>query len=304
MSTLSASIARAPQNRMRGLLYGGGAGVAGSLGGISIRLVEDATIWQMAVFRYATVAVFVFLFCWYEHRGKVLRAYAAIGWMGVIAGLLLACHHLAYVAAMLDTTVANAAFVLSTTPVLSALLGIVIIKERVRPMGWLAIAGTIAGVGVMVGGGLSGKGLFGLVMAFLAALAFAAYVVLVRASRRTDMVPSMSVGAVLAGIAGLLFAGGDVSVSMLDAATMMALGAGQAAVATILIVLAARHARAAEVNLLVMIEAVLGPFWVWLAIGEVPSDATLWGGAVVLASVAGFAFVSLSEAARESAAGA
>lgn len=300
MSTLSASIARAPQNRMRGFMYGAGAGLAGSLGGISIRLVEDATLWQMVAFRYATVAAFVFLFCWYEHRRRVLRAYAAIGWTGVIAGFLLACHHLAYVAAMLGTTVANAAFVLSTTPVLSALLGIVTIKERVRPMGWLAIVGTMAGVGVMVGGGLSGKGLFGLGMAFLAALAFAAYVVLVRASRRTDMVPSMSVGAVLAGATGFLFAGGDLSVSAIDLATMMALGAGQAAVATILIVLAARHVRAAEVNLLVMIEAVLGPFWVWLAVGEEPGTMTLWGGAIVLASVVGFAVVSLTAAAQES----
>lgn len=300
MSTLSASIARAPQNRMRGFLYGAGAGLVGSLGGISIRLVEDATLWQMAVFRYATVAIFVFLFCWYEHRRDVFRAYAAIGWTGVIAGLLLACHHLAYVAAMLGTTVANAAFVLSTTPVLSALLGIVIIKERVRPMGWLAIGGTMVGVGVMVGGGLSGKGMFGLAMALLAALAFAAYVVLVRASRRTDMVPSMSIGAVLAGATGFLFAGGDLSVSAVDATTMMALGAGQAAVATILIILAARHVRAADVTLLVMIEAVLGPFWVWLAVGEVPGEATLWGGAVVLTSVAGFALASLTAAAKES----
>ena len=296
----SVSLARAPQNRMRGFLYGAGAGLAGSLGGISIRLVEDATLWQMAVFRYATVAILVFLFCWYEHRRNVFRAYVAIGWVGVIGGLLMAGHHLAYVAAMLGTTVANAAFVLSTTPILSALLGIAFIKERVRPMGWLAIVGTMIGMGVMVGGGLSGKGLFGMSMAFLAALTFAAYVVLVRASRRTDMVPSMSIGAVLASATGILLANGDLSVSAVDATTMMALGAGQAAAATILIVLAARHVRAAEVNLLAMVEAVLGPFWVWLAVGEEPDAATLWGGAIVLSSVAGFAVASLSAAAKES----
>ena len=70
--------------------------------------------------------------------------------------------------------------------------------------------------------------------------------------------------------------------------------------ATILIVLAARHVRVAEVNLLVMIEAVLGPFWVWLAVGEEPDTMTLWGGAIVLASVVGFAVVSLTAAAQES----
>lgn len=271
--------------------------MAGSLGGISVRLAADASLWQMAAFRYLTVALLVFLFCWYEHRRKVFRAYGAIGWAGVAAGLLLACHHLSYVAAMMDTTVANAAFALATAPVMSALLGVVFLRERLRPLGWIAIAGAVAGVGVMVGGGLSGQGLFGVAMAGAAALAFAGYIVLVRAARRADMVPSMSLGAVLAGAAGLLLSDAGLDVSARDAAVMMGLGAGQTAVATILVVLAARHIRAAEVNLLMMTETVLGPVWAWFALREMPDTATLMGGAVVLISVGGFAAVSLRDVA-------
>ena len=80
---------------------------------------------------------------------------------------------------------------------------------------------------------------------------------------------------------------------------MAALGAGQAATAAILITFAARYAGAAEVNLLVMVEAVLGPVWVWLAVGETPTLQTIWGGAVVVLSVGIFAAARLKDAVME-----
>jgi drug/metabolite transporter, DME family len=43
---------------------------------------------------------------------------------------------------------------------------------------------------------------------------------------------------------------------------------------------------AAELTLLSLTEVVLGPIWVWLGVGEVPSPLTLAGGAIVLGAVA------------------
>ena len=54
-----------------------------------------------------------------------------------------------------------------------------------------------------------------------------------------------------------------------------------------------RHLPAAELALLALTEVVLGPIWVWLGIGETPSLATLSGGAVVLAAIAGNALSGL-----------
>ena len=54
----------------------------------------------------------------------------------------------------------------------------------------------------------------------------------------------------------------------------------------------------AELTLLILIEFVLSPVWVWIAIDEKPSTATLIGGALVLASVAGRALASFRKEAR------
>ena len=47
----------------------------------------------------------------------------------------------------------------------------------------------------------------------------------------------------------------------------------------------ARYAPAAEVALLALVETVLGPMWVWLFIGEVPTQSAIIGGSIVILSV-------------------
>jgi drug/metabolite transporter (DMT)-like permease len=38
--------------------------------------------------------------------------------------------------------------------------------------------------------------------------------------------------------------------------------------------------------LITLLETVLGPFWVWLALDEVPTEAALVGGLIVIAALA------------------
>ena len=47
-----------------------------------------------------------------------------------------------------------------------------------------------------------------------------------------------------------------------------------------------RYLPAAEASLLMLLETVLGPLWVWLALGERASALSLTGGAVVLVTLA------------------
>ena len=47
----------------------------------------------------------------------------------------------------------------------------------------------------------------------------------------------------------------------------------------------ARLIPAAQVGLITLLEVVLGPLWVWLALDERPSTPTLAGGAIVIAAI-------------------
>ena len=67
----------------------------------------------------------------------------------------------------------------------------------------------------------------------------------------------------------------------------------QLAVPCMMLVVASRHLPPAEVALLTLLEVVLGPLWAWLGVGETPAAATLAGGAVVLAAIAGNEMIAL-----------
>jgi drug/metabolite transporter (DMT)-like permease len=55
----------------------------------------------------------------------------------------------------------------------------------------------------------------------------------------------------------------------------------------------ARRIPVAEAALIAVLESVLGPVWVWLAIGENPGLPSLVGGAIVLAALAGHTLADL-----------
>lgn len=280
-------------SRMRGLAYGFAGGLSLSIGGVLIRFIESANSWQVIAYRSGFLGLAIALLCVVKYRGRVVRAYRAIGWPGLTAAVILAAGYPAYVLALLNTTIANALFLLSTAPLIAAVLGWIVLRERVHRSTWAAIMGTVLGVLVMVFEGMRGGGLFGNVMALGAALFFAAYTIAIRWSRGVDMLPALSLAGLLAAGMGVIGADGDMNVSQHDLALCLLMGGFQASLGFMFFTLSARHILAAEVNLLAMGEVVLGPIWVWLVIGEVPSELTLVGGAVVLASVFAFAVSSV-----------
>jgi drug/metabolite transporter (DMT)-like permease len=294
---MNARAAQASASRVRGLAYGLAGGLSLSVGGVLIRFVESANSWQVIAYRSAFLGLAVTLLCLARHRFAFFQAYRAIGWPGLVAAVILALGYPTYVLALLNTTIANALFLLSTAPLIAALLGWLILREHVRRSTWAAIFGTVLGVLVMVYEGMRGGGLFGNVMALGAALTFAVYTIAIRWSRGVDMLPALSLAGFLAAGMGVIGGGGEMAVSDHDFALCAGMGV-QAGLGFMFYTLSARHITAAEINLLAMGEVVLGPVWVWLVIGEVPTELTLAGGAIVLASVFSFAILSVQASRR------
>ena len=117
---------------------------------------------------------------------------------------------------------------------------------------------------------------------------------LVRLRKEVDLVPSVMLGSLFTA----LFAwGGDPQLA-LSASQWLYIGVmGLILVpfAFIVLTIAPRFANSAEVQLVYLLESVLGPLWVWLVISETPSVNTLIGGSMLLASVIWFARHTLQE---------
>ncbi|NJN06071.1 MAG: EamA family transporter, partial [Rhodobacteraceae bacterium] len=83
-----------------------------------------------------------------------------------------------------------------------------------------------------------------------------------------------------------------------DLALLLVLGLVIMPVSFGLITAGPRYLPAAEVGLLMLLETVLGPLWVWLVIGETPASGTFLGGAIVLTTLVVHSLVGLRDAPR------
>jgi drug/metabolite transporter (DMT)-like permease len=133
-------------------------------------------------------------------------------------------------------------------------------------------------------GGPSHPSASGIALSLFMSVSFAAVIVITRHQREVSMAPATCLSQVLV----FLFAAPFASVSEVsgkDLALLIGLGVGQIGLGLIFLTIGARLIPAAEVALITLLEIVLGPLWVWLALGEQPGATTLAGGAIVLGAV-------------------
>lgn len=270
------------------------AGFCLSLGGILLRFIATADGWQVMFYRSVAFALTLLVVVAVRNRGRVVEPFRAIGRAGVLVGAISGASAICYIFSLLTTTVANAMFIISLTPLCTALLAWAVIGERVRPATWLAVAVAVGGMGLMFAHGVAEGRLLGSVLAFGAAAGLAGMIVIIRRSKAVDMLPATCLGGIFSALAAAVMVD-SLAVSAHDLGLMVLLGVVQIGAGFTLITLGARYVPAAQVSLLALSETVLAPIWVWLAVDEVPALLTLVGGAIVLSAVVGQALVGLSE---------
>ncbi len=255
-----------------------------STGGLFLRHLETATPWQVLFYRSGAMAVATLAVIAVQYRGKLVAPFRCMGAGGLFAAATLGVSMIGYVFAVMLTTVANAMFVISSAPFFAALLAWLLLRERVRPATWLAIAAAVIGIGVMFVDGLAGRGLPGLVIALVCAASYALLVVLLRRFRHVDMLPALAIASMLIVVAAAVMAG-DLALPLHDVLLACVMGVVQTCTGFFLIMLGARRVPAAEVSLLLLAEIILSPLWVWLVVGEAPSPIALGGGLIVFGAV-------------------
>jgi LPXTG-motif cell wall-anchored protein len=221
-------------------------------------------------------------------RGADLRALVSAGGL-----LIVACQFFNATCFSLGISMAPVAVVLfavATVPVWAALLARVFLREPTRRSTWLTIAAVLAGIGIAVFGGkgeavsLNRDALIGAALGLGVALVLALNFVVLRARPGLPILLVIGSGALLAGIMGWTVTGP----AAMPEGTIWAIaitGIAILPVSFFTLSLAARYTHASNVSLLMLLETVLGPVWVWLGTGEAPTAAMLLGGVVVVVSL-------------------
>ena len=183
------------------------------------------------------------------------------------------------------TTAANAIFLQYTAPVYVVLFGFWFLRERPRRVDWVTMAAIFAGMLLFFGQELSLDGYCGNLAAALGGVALAVMIVSARALKDGHPAQIFLIGSCVSGLVGLPSVLQE-SWTLTDAAIILYLGLVQTSLAAALYAIAIRHVAALESNLILMLEPILNPVWVFLVIGETPAPLSLLGGAVVLGAIA------------------
>jgi drug/metabolite transporter (DMT)-like permease len=95
---------------------------------IFVRFATEATALSLTFFRLSLAAIVMFLFA-YQRKALITLTRKQVV-LVALAGLVLSLHFLTFILAVKFTTVANATFLVNTSPVMLAVLAPIMIKER------------------------------------------------------------------------------------------------------------------------------------------------------------------------------
>jgi drug/metabolite transporter (DMT)-like permease len=230
---------------------------------------------------------------------EALPYIAGAAGVAVIATNTLA--NIAYIGALKETNAANVVFILALIPVLTAVFSRIFIKEVVHTYTWVATVLALIGVGIIVQDSLSFGGLWGDFLAFVCAACTAAAFTIIRASGK-NVATSLAVGSLVSALIALVFFHADVSLLGKTASYGMPSWFWVALNGLVIIPLSSsliangpRFLPSADVSMFFLLETILTPIWIWMLFAEVPSNAVLTGGLIVIITLVVHSFWRLKE---------
>ena len=217
---------------------------------------------------------------------SAFRAVFGTGFYGALYTVCMSASGLLFVLAVSLTSVANVVFIIASMPVFAAIFSRIILGEQIsRRMVWTILA-VVPGLAIIAYGSGETKGasVTGDLLALLVSAVYALGLTAARKVRKVPMVPAVGLG-YLASAGGIMLFVDPFVVSHQQVSLSLAHAAFIGLSATFL-ALGPRYIPSAEVALLLLLESVLAPLLMWVAMGEVPGGWTLTGGAVVLGALA------------------
>jgi len=181
---------------------------------------------------------------------------------------------------------------IATAPMLSAILGAIFLKEPPDKKTWISIIITFLAIIYIFFDSLKIGNFYGDILGLITAMGLAVGAVTIRSAKTKNLVPAAVVGKLFVATFALFFiesfvlSGNDLVIVPLMCILCVA-------IPFVLVTIAPRFIPAEEVNLFFLLETIIGPIWVWFIIKEQPSIETLYGGAIIIITIAIHSFLKL-----------
>lgn len=249
-----------------------------------VRLVETDH-WTLMFWRGLIAAcVFFSLSSFIEKKNpfKILRDLLDDG---LFCALLFSASNACFVLSITHTAVANTLVILASMPFIAAMLTVALMRRNPPARTWVAIFLAMAGIVVVFWGRLGGGSIFGDVIALFGAFFMAATLVSLSFNPKINAIAAIGLGSILSAMFALSMGAVPGSASAGDFFYLAIDGGIVLPIAFGLITYGPKLISAPEVSLIMLMETVLGPYWVWLVLSEIPPRQTFFGGAIVIAAI-------------------
>ena len=258
-----------------------------------IRLSSIDT-WELLFYRGAIPSVVILLALILFYKSNLIKVTLAMGLAGLFYALTFSITNITFIVSIQNTNVANTLVMIATAPMLSAILAAVFLKENPDKNTWIAILITFLAVVYIFFDSFKLGNFFGDIFGLITALGLAVGANIIRSVRDKDLVPAAVIGKFLVAIFALFFVDNLILQGrdniIVPLMCIMCVG-----IPFVLVTIAPRFITAAEVNLFFLLETIIGPIWVWLIIKEQPSIETIYGGILIIITIAVHSFYKLKK---------
>ena len=256
-----------------------------------IRL-SNVDTWGLVFYRGIIPFFTVFLGMLIIYKLNFFKILFNSGYHGLIYIGTFSLTNITFVISIQNTNVANTLVMIATAPMLSAILGAFFLKEPPDKKTWISIVVTFFAIIYIFFDSIKIGNFYGDILGFITALGLAVGAVTIRSAKTKNLVPAAVVGKLFVAIFALFFIESFMLIDK-DLIIIPAMCILCVAIPFVLVTIAPRFIPAAEVNLFFLLETIIGPIWVWMIIKEQPSIETLYGGAVIVATIAIHSFLKL-----------
>jgi drug/metabolite transporter (DMT)-like permease len=256
-----------------------------------IRL-SNVDTWGLVFYRGIIPFFTVFLGMILIYKLNFFKILFDSGYHGIIYVITFSITNITFVVSIQNTNVANTLVMIATAPLLSAILGAIFLKEPPDKKTWISIVITFFAILYIFFDSLKMGNFYGDILGFITAIGLAVGAITIRSAKSKNLVPAAVVGKLFVASFALLFIESFVlqDKDLLIVPLMCILCV---AIPFVLVTIAPRFITAAEVNLFFLLETIIGPIWVWMIIKEQPSIETLFGGIVIIITIAIHSFLKL-----------
>ncbi len=255
-----------------------------SWGGFIVRSFETSNAWEILLLRsfffFLCISAFLFLI----YKKDVVKNIKRSGFPALLGGFVMSFSFIAFVFAMMNTSVANVVFIISTQTMFLAIFGFFYLKEKVSLIGFISIVLAMSGITVMIGDSVFSGTLFGNLVALTIPISFSILVMVIRKHSNLDLVPAIWYASIFSFIYSITmvesfnFTTNDIFMGFL-------LGVPQLGFGFICITIGSKTTRSVTIGLLMLTETIFAPLWVWLFINEIPPLSVFIGGFIIILAI-------------------